>query len=139
QLLATRLGVDLFSTLSLAGVMIYQDWRMALVAFLGLPPVFGGMAMIVSRVKKLARAEVQMYSRILGAMAETISGARVIKAFGLEDAMRRRMMGAVGGARDKADRIALMRALVSPLTEVTSGIAAAAVILLGGWRVMNHG
>ncbi|HET7410344.1 MAG TPA: ABC transporter ATP-binding protein [Paracoccaceae bacterium] len=139
QLLATRLGVDLFSTLSLMAVMLYQDWRMALVAGLGLPPVFGGVALIVSRVKRLARAEVRMYSRILGAMAETISGARVIKAFGLEDAMRRRMMDAVGGARDKADRIALMRALVSPLTDTTAGLAAAAVVLLGGWRVMNHG
>jgi ATP-binding cassette subfamily B protein len=139
NLLATRLGVDLLSTLSLMAVMFWQDWRMALIACLGLPPIFGGLALIVARVKRLARAEVRMYARILGAMAETISGARIIKAFGLEDAMRRRMLDAVGGARDKADRIALMRALVSPLTEATAGLAAAGVILYGGWRVMNHG
>lgn len=139
QLVATRLGVDLFSTLSLIAVMLYQDWRMALLAALGLPPVFGGMALIVSHVKHLARAQVQIYAQILGTMAETISGARVIKAFGLEEVMRRRMMGAIHGAREKSDRLALMGALVNPLTEATAGLAAGAVILLGGWRVVHSG
>lgn len=139
QLVATRLGVDLFSTLSLIAVMLYQDWRMALLAALGLPPVFGGMALIVSRVKRLARAQVQIYARILGTMAETISGARVIKAFGLEEVMRQRMMGEVSDAQEKADRLAVMGALVNPLTEATAGLAAGAVILLGGWRVVHSG
>lgn len=139
QLVATRLGVDLFSTLSLIAVMLYQDWRMALLAALGLPPVFGGMALIVSRVKRLARAQVQIYARILGTMAETISGARVIKAFGLEEVMRKRMTDAILGAQEKSDRLAIMGALVNPLTEATAGLAAGAVILLGGWRVVHSG
>ncbi|HLS18479.1 MAG TPA: ABC transporter ATP-binding protein, partial [Paracoccaceae bacterium] len=139
QLVATRLGVDLFSTLSLIAVMLYQDWRMALLAALGLPPVFGGMALIVSRVKRLARAQIEIYARILGTMAETISGARVIKAFGLEEVMRQRMTGEISDAQEKADRLAVMGALVNPLTEATAGLAAGAVILLGGWRVVHSG
>ncbi|HUF56011.1 MAG TPA: ABC transporter ATP-binding protein, partial [Thermohalobaculum sp.] len=139
KLLATRLGADLFTVVSLVGVMFYQDWRMTLVALIGLPAVLWGLSVLVARVKKLARSEIRMYARILAAMGETVAGARVIKAFGLERQMRERMLAAVGGARDRADQIALMRAYVNPLTETTAGLAAALVILYGGWRVVNAG
>ncbi len=51
--------------------------------------------------------------------------------------MRARMGLAVEGVRERADRIAALRGLVSPLMEATAGIAAAGVILYGGWRVID--
>lgn len=139
NLLATRLGVDLLTALSLLGVMFYQDWQMSLVALVVLPAILGGVSLLLARVKRLARGEVVMYARILSAMNETVAGARVVKAFNLEGPMRQRMDRAVRGVRGRADRIALMKSTVSPLMEATAGIAAASVILYGGWRVINHG
>ncbi|MEM9147921.1 MAG: ABC transporter ATP-binding protein [Pseudomonadota bacterium] len=139
QLLATRLGVDLMSLLVLLGVMLWQDWRLTLVALIGLPAILGGTAALVSRVRKVARREVQLYARIVQAMAETAAGARVVQAFGLEDRMAERMGTAIRGTRKQADRIALLKGLVNPLMETTAGIAAAGVILYGGWRVVHQG
>lgn len=49
---------------------------MALLAALGLPPVFGGMApLIVSRVKRLARAQVEIYARIIAHRLATVRAA----------------------------------------------------------------
>ncbi|MGF1501527.1 MAG: ABC transporter ATP-binding protein [Paracoccaceae bacterium] len=139
HLLATRLGVDLLSVLVLAGVMLYQDWQMTLVVLLGLPPILGGVAALVGRVRRAARAEIVLYSRIMALMTETATGARVIKAFGLEPIMAARMGAAIEGVRGRADRIAVLQGLVNPIMETTAGIAAAAVILYGGWRVTAEG
>jgi ATP-binding cassette subfamily B protein len=78
-----------------------------------------------------------MQAKVVGAMSETIGGARIIKAFRLEDAMRARMGAAIEGVRERADRIVALRGLVSPLMEAMSGVGAAVVILYGGWRVID--
>jgi len=138
RLVATRLGVDLMSVLVLVGVMVWQDWRLSLVALVGMPAVFGAIAALLARVRRLARAEVTLNARILAATTETVAGARVIRAFGLEETMRRRMDASIHGVRERADRIARLQALVNPLTETVSGFAAAGVILYGGWRVAGQ-
>ena len=135
RLVATRLGVDLMTVLALLGVMIWQDWRLSLAVLVGMPAVLGVIAAIVGRVRRLARAEVELNARILGAMNETAAGARVIKAFGLEAPMKARMGRSIEGVRGRADRIARLQALVNPLTETAAGLAAGGVILYGGWRI----
>jgi ATP-binding cassette, subfamily B, bacterial MsbA len=137
DLVATRLGADLFSVVVLVGVMLWQDLTMSLIALVGLPVVLGGVAALVRRVRKLSRDEVTLQARIIGVLSETIQGARIIKAFRLEDTMRRRMGAAVEGVRERADRIIVLRGLVSPLMEAVAGVAAAGVILYGGWRVIG--
>jgi ATP-binding cassette subfamily B protein len=137
NLVATRLGTDLLSVVALVGVMLWQDLAMSLIALVGLPAVFGGVSMLVRRVRKLARDEVVLQGRAIGAMNETIRGARIIKAFRLEQAMRARMGAAIQGVRERADRIATLRGLVSPLMEAAAGVAAGGVILYGGWRVIG--
>ncbi|MEM1345794.1 MAG: ABC transporter ATP-binding protein [Pseudomonadota bacterium] len=139
KLLATRLGVDLMTVLVLFGVMLYQDWRLTVVALIALPAVVGGVAILVARVRRLARAEVTLNARILSGVQETVAGARIIRAFGLEERMQTRMATAITGARTRADRIAVLQGLVNPLMETTAGIAAAGVILYGGWRVIHDG
>ncbi len=138
QLLATRLGTDLLTVLVLVGVMLWQDWRLTLVALVGLPAIVGGVAALVHRVKKIARAEVALHGRIIAAMNETFRGAQIVRAFRLEPRMTERMGGAVEGVRAQADRIAVLRGLVNPLMETTAGLAAAGVILYGGWRVIHE-
>ena len=137
QLIATRLGTDVFSVLSLLGVMIWADWQLTLYALIGLPIILGGVAALVRRVKKQARAEIAMQARILGAVNETVLGARVIRAFNLQPQMRRRMGQAIDGVRDRADRIAKLQGAVNPLMETMAGLAAAAAILIGGGRVVS--
>jgi ATP-binding cassette subfamily B protein len=137
ELAATRLGTDLLSLAALIGVMLWQDLTMSLIALIALPLVLGGIGGLARRVRRLAREEVTLQGRVAGAMNETVQGARIVKAFRLEDTMRRRMGAAIDGVRLRADRIARLRGLVSPLMEVAAGTAAAAVILYGGWRVIG--
>ncbi len=139
QILATRLGVDLLTVLVLLGVMLWQDWRLTLIALIGLPAILGGVAALVRRVKKIARREVTLHARIVSAMNETFAGREIVRVFRLERPMAERMGAAVEGVRVQADRLTVLRGLVNPLMETTAGLAAAGVILYGGWRVVNEG
>ncbi len=138
QMLATRLGIDLFSVIGFVGVMLWMDARLTLIALVGLPVIVGGVGWLVRRVRRLARAEVTLQSRIIATMSETVLGARVIRAFGLEGALGAQMADAVDGVRDRANRIAMLNGLVNPLMETMAGIAAAAVILYAGWRIIHE-
>ncbi len=138
NMLATRLGVDLTTIIGMIAVMFWNDVTMSLIALLGLPIIFGGVAALVRRVKGLARDEVTMTSRILSVMNETVLGARVVKAFNLEDMMEARAGAAIDGVRDRADRLAVLQAVANPLMEIVAGAAAAAVLLYAGWRIIHQ-
>ena len=137
QTIATRLGVDLTTVIGMVAVMFWNDVAMSLIALLGLPAVFGGVAWLVRRVRMKAREQVRLSARILATVNETVTGARVVKAFNLQDHMRRRAARSVLGVRERADSLAILQAASMPLMEVTAGLGAAAVLLYAGWRIIG--
>ncbi|MEM9140270.1 MAG: ABC transporter ATP-binding protein [Pseudomonadota bacterium] len=139
QTVATRIGTDLMTVIGLLGVLFYTDLTMSLIALIGAPLIFGGVAALVRRVRNLARAEVTMNARILGAISETVLGARVVKAFNLQPMMRNRAGEAIDGVRERSDQIAVLQSLANPIMEVFAGVAAAAVVTYAGWRIINQG
>ena len=92
----------------------------------------------VRRVRTQARAEVTLNARILTTISETVQGARIIKAFNLQDHMRRRAGDAIEGVRERSDRIAVLQSLSNPLMEVVAGAGAAAVLVYAGWRIIHE-
>ena len=137
QMIAMRLGVDLMTVLGMVAVMLWTDVTLSLIALFGAPIVFGGLAALIRRVRTLARDEVAMNARILGTLNETITGARVIKAFGLEETMATRAGKAIEGARARTVSISRLSATTQPLMEVVSGIGAAAVLFYAGNRIIS--
>ena len=62
---------------------------------------------ILRRVRKFARRSYQGSTEIMQTMAETVLGARIVKAFGLETEMRTRMASAIRSVEGSANRIAV--------------------------------
>ncbi len=137
QIVATRLGVDLTTVLGMVAVMFWNDVTMSLIALLGLPAVFGGIAWLVRQVRMMAREQVELNARILSTMGETVAGARVVRAFNLQGQMRRRAAHSIEGVRERADALAMLQALANPMMEVVAGLGAAAVLLYAGWRIIG--
>ena len=135
--IAMRLGVDLTTVIGMIAVMFWNDVAMSLIALLGAPIIFGGVAALVRRVKVLARSEVALASKLLSSVNETVLGARVIKAFNLQHHMRQRTSDTIEQARDRADRIAKLQAVANPLMEAVAGASATAVMLYAGWRIIE--
>ncbi|MEL6216921.1 MAG: ABC transporter ATP-binding protein [Pseudomonadota bacterium] len=139
NLVVTTMGRDLLTLIALMGVMLIQDPLLAGIALLVGPPIAYGEWLLIKRVKAVARAELLSMARIITTIQQTAQGAKVVKAFGLEPQMRADMEAAVEDVRERGDRIAQAQAASNPLMETFGGLAIAAVIAYGGWRVVYAG
>lgn len=139
DLIVTSLGRDVLSVIALTSVMIVQDPLMSLLVLVVMPLAVAGVSALVKHVKLIASSELQSIGRIVSIMQETAVGIRIVKAFNLEGQMRDVMGSAVSDVEQRANKMATINALTSPLMESLGGFAVAAVILYGGWNVIERG
>src|ERR1700734_1065080 len=91
NLLITAIGRDLMSLIGLIIVMVIQDPVMSLFGFIGAPPAFFFLRKVIRRVRGIARMQFTGGTQIIETMQEALQGLRMVKAFSLEDEMRRRL------------------------------------------------
>ncbi len=139
NLIATSLGRDLFTVISLLVVMLTQDSVLTAIALIGVPLLVGVITRLLSRMRKLFGREVETVSEILATMQETLQGIRVVRSFGLEPMMTKRMAAAVDRVRKLSNRLASVQAVTLPLLDTLGGVAVASVVFYGGWRVIHQG
>ncbi len=139
QVLITSAGRDILTLLGLVVVMIVQDAALSLIAIALMPVGAYGLGRMIRRVRTFARRSFDGTAKVIFAMQETLLGIRVVKSFGLENLMIKRMQGAVFEVETASSRMAAGMAVSSPLADMFGGIAIASVILYGGWRVSMQG
>jgi ATP-binding cassette subfamily B protein len=139
NLIATSLGRDLLTLISLVIVMILQDPILTLIALIIVPAFFTVITRLLKQVKKLFSSEVRSLATIISTIQETIHGIKVIKAFRLEDTMRDRMNDSVMAVERLSNRMVAVQAGTNPLIDTLGGIAVSGVIFYGGWRVIYNG
>ena len=139
DLVMTSLGRDLMSVIALTAVMVAQDPVMSLLVLVIMPGAVIGVSRLVKRVKLIMRAELQSIAKIVSTVQETAGGIRIVKAFNLEDRMRQVMGRAIRDVEKRSNKIAIAGAMTGPLMETLGGFAVAAVILYGGWNVIERG
>jgi subfamily B ATP-binding cassette protein MsbA len=128
---------DTLTVAAVVAVMLYLDWAMTLVALAGGPLAVIPLRRLGLRLKSLARRTQTELGSLTSRLTETFSGARLIKAFGLEPYAVRRLdtnFEEVFRLRMKAVRA---RAGVLSLMEVLAGIAIACAIAFAYWRIAS--
>ena len=138
NLLITAIGRDL-CVIGLTIVMVTQDPVMSLVGFVVAPPAFLVLRKLVRRVRGIARTQFTGGTRIIETMQEALQGMRMVKAFSLEDEMRRRLAVSVEGVERDSNRMARVSARASPLMETLGGLAIALATIYGGYRMIETG
>ena len=139
NLLITAIGRDLMSLIGLSIVMIVQDPVMSLAGFIVAPPAFIFLRKLIRRVRGIARMQFTGGTRIIETMQEALQGMRMVKAFGLEDEMRRRLATSVGQVEHESNKMARVSNRASPLMEMLGGFAIALATIYGGYRVIETG
>ncbi|MFY9287035.1 MAG: ABC transporter ATP-binding protein [Alphaproteobacteria bacterium] len=121
----------------LVGVMFYQNWHLALGAFIIFPISAWFITRIGKRMRKISsntQAETGNYSSLL---SQTFQGMRHVKAYGMEALESER----VHAVTENIYRLALkgFRAGASsnPMAEFLSGLAIASVFLYCDWQVAH--
>ena len=139
NLLIAAVGRDLFSIIGLVIVMVTMDPMLFLVSVVVFPPALVLLRKMVRRIRTVARSQFTGNTQILETMQETLQGMRIVKAFTLEDIMRRRFDLNVTEVEAQSNKMARVTSRSSPLMEAIGGVAISLAIMYGGYRVVVIG
>jgi ATP-binding cassette subfamily B protein len=139
SLLINAVGRDLLSLIGLVVVMVLQDPYMAIFGFLVAPPAMLVLRKLVRRIKGLAHNQFTGTADIMETMQESLQGIRTVKAFTLEQTMRRRIDASIAAVEANANKMARVSNRASPLMETLGGFAIAGGLMYGAYRVVAMG
>src|SRR4030043_946797 len=133
----TGLVKDAFTVIGLIGVVIYRDWKLALMALVIFSLVILPLIEFGKRLRKFSRKSQQRMGTITTFLHETITGNRIVKAFNMEDYEKRRFAEEIRRLFKIALKRIKIRALSHPLMELLGGIGVAVIVWAGGYRVIR--
>lgn len=125
-----------FTLVILMGVLLYRDWQLAVVSLVGLPAAGTLIYLFGRRMRTLSRVRQELMGGITAHLEESVSGQRIVKAFGMERYERARFRLLNRTVLTNNLRAAKVRALSSPSMDMIAGFAVSAVILYGGQAVI---
>ncbi len=121
---------DLLTLVGLVAVMFYQQPILSLVSLVVGPAAIFAVRQLLRRVRSVMAQEMAGLAEIIRVVQETSTGARVIKAFALEELMQQRMDSAVRDVEKRANKMVRLESATSPLMDTLTGLAIAAVVVL---------
>jgi subfamily B ATP-binding cassette protein MsbA len=133
----TGLLKDVFTILALTGVVFYQNWKLAIIAFIVFPLAILPIKEFGKRLRKFSRKSQQRMGSITTFLHETITGNRIVKAFNMEGYEKRRFAQENDRFFTMVFKRAKIRALSHPLMELIGGVGAALIIWVGGYSVIR--
>ena len=139
DLIVTSIGRDLLTLIGLVIVMAVQDPVMMLLALVTMPPAVYFVRTLVRRTRKNIQRQFEETGGLMKSLQETIQGIRVVKAYNLEDTLRRRMATTVAELERVMNTIARLKARSSPLMEMLGGFAIAGFVIYAGHGVLRGG
>jgi ATP-binding cassette subfamily B protein len=136
-LVIRAIGRDFLSLVGLIVVMVHQEPFLSLLVFIVTPPAVFFMRRLTKRARTVAQSQFLGSVRILETMQETLQGIRIVKAFSLEDVMRRRAADNIDEIERASNKMARVANRTSPLMETLGGFAVALVMLYSGYRAIE--
>lgn len=118
------------------GIAISISWQLSLFAFIIVPIASLIIAWIGNKLKKQTIVIQTKLADITSILQETISGVKIVKAFGMEHFENRRFMDETKSYFKLVLKIVRIRNLSSPITEILSVIIGAVIIYYGGILVL---
>lgn len=131
------LFANLLTLVGVVAIMFLLDWRLALVTFAVLP-----LLLITSLVFRrysagAFRTTRERIAEITAHLQETLSGVRVVRAFAQEERHITKMTE-LNEANRKANMATVyLNASYFPATELLTAVGTAAILLFGGWQVIE--
>ena len=141
SLVKSLMGIvkDSLTLIFLVAVMFYQDWMLALIAFVVFPIAIYPIVRIGQRMRRVSANTQTHMGELTTILEETFQGVRVVKAYGMEPYEIGRVHAMVERVFQLFWKAARVYAATRPIMESLGGIAIATVILYGGWQVIAGG
>ncbi len=131
------IGRDGLSVILLVGVMVYQDWLLSIIALVVAPLTVLPIQRLGRRMRRVSGDAQGRMGKLTTLLGQAFQGIRVIKAYAMEPAERARVGALVEEIFRLTYRQGRVRAAVQPVIDAFGGLAVAAVIVYGGYRVIE--
>jgi ATP-binding cassette, subfamily B, bacterial MsbA len=124
--------------LFLVGYLFYLEWKMACIALLIAPPVLFSTIRLGKRARKLSGSSQERLSGLSNILQETLSGQRVVKAFGMEGYEEAKFKSATHNLLMVNLRSARNLAVNSPLMELLGVLCFIPMIYYASMRIHSN-
>ena len=129
---------DIFILTGILAILLYLNWRLALVSFIILPFIFGLTLLFSSLAREAFREMRSKVSKINAFMQERLTGMRIIQLFAREEFQMKTFVRA-----NHENYLAGMKqirvfAVFMPIMELFSSFAVALIIWHGGGKIIGE-
>jgi subfamily B ATP-binding cassette protein MsbA len=118
-------------------LLFYLDWRLAAIALFGMPVAFHPLIQFGRRLRSSNETSLRRWRDISEILQETISGFRVVKAFGMEPFETDRFKRAATRLLHVNLKITRTTAIVPPMMEAVGGIAMIGALWYGSREIRS--
>ena len=119
-------------------VLFYHDWKLALITLVGLPLALHPLIWLGRKLRSSNETSLRRWRDISEILQETISGFRVVKAFGMERFETERFRRAASRLFHVNMRITRTTAVLPPLMEAVGGLALIAALYYGTFQIQHR-
>jgi ABC-type multidrug transport system fused ATPase/permease subunit len=140
QLVTEGMSTLVSATLTLVGtavILVVLHPGLALITFLTFPVLLVGSVVFRIASSGAYRLTREKIAQVTAYLQETLSGVRVVRAFGQEHRHRSRFAELNDEHRDANMRTVQLNAAYFPSVELLSAVATAAILLYGGNQVLD--
>lgn len=127
----------ILTMIALTGYVIYKNWRLALFSVIVLPFLGIALSKFSKRFRQASTQMQEQYGGLTNHLYETISGMRIVKAFGMESYESRRFASRNRGLFNSLMRSIKTNAISHPIMEIITTTSVATVILFGGYWIIQ--
>src|SRR5512146_2614306 len=129
---------DIFVLAGILGIMLYMDWKLALITFSVLPFIFIGTKIFRDKVRDSYRRIRVAIAKINSSMQEHITGIVVLQLFNREHKAYKKFEKVNQQHMDAFKDAIMAHAVYYPVVEILSSVAIAMVVWIGGNEVVRH-
>jgi len=133
----TSLIKDTVTLVTLIGVIFYTDWKLAIIAMVVFPLTIYPISRLGRKMRNVATSTQITMGTLSSLLQETISGTRIVKAFGMEKYENKRFEAENERLFKLNLKAVAVNAISHPLMEFLGSLGIAAVIFYGGYNVIH--
>jgi ATP-binding cassette subfamily B multidrug efflux pump len=133
----TNLISSVLGIVGVAVVMFLINWRLALVSMVTLPMMAFLSQVIARRTRRGFREQQKILGSLNGLIEETITGERVVKAYGREQDTIEQFEVTNLGLRKASSQAQIFAGVLGPMSNFINNIGFAIVAGTGGWMAVK--
>jgi len=127
-----------FTFVALILVLLYIDWKLTLACGIFLPLILWPVGKLGRRIRRSVESSQSKLGELNQILQETVTGNRVVKAFGMEDSETRKFAAAARRLLRETMRWVRAQVVTSPLMDLLQPVVIALLLLYARDKIVHH-